>query len=133
MPNIYFTFNEANNLIPWLNQVFDSIEPLQLKIQKLSMEIRTLRQSVYSNGGSNKVNEIVNRESVIAATSKIIEAQVKEIQESGIIVRNILQGLVDFPYILEKREVYLCWIRGETQIGFFHETNTGYADRQSLI
>ena len=113
--------------------MFDSIEPLQLKIQKLSMEIRTLRQSVYSNGGSNKENEIGNLESVIAETSKIIEAQVKEIQESGIIVRNILQGLVDFPYILEEREVYLCWIRGETQIGFFHETNTGYADRQSLI
>jgi len=89
-------------------------------------------QSVYSNGGSNKENEIGNRESVIAETSKKIEVHLRDIQERGIIVRNILQGLVDFPYILEGREVYLCWIRGETQIRFFHETNTGYADRQSL-
>ena len=132
MSIINFTLYEANKLIPWLNQVFDSIEPLLLKMENLSTEILTLKQTVYSNGGSNKENKISKLQSVLEAATKTIEARIREVQERGIIVRSIPQGLVDFPHILEEREVYLCWIREETTIGFFHETNTGYADRQPL-
>ena len=132
MPNIYFTLNEANKLIPWLNRIFDSIEPLAHKVDKLSMEMKTLQQSAYSNGVSNKENEVEKRQLAIEQTTKLIEDKIMQIQDSGIVVRNISQGLVDFPHILDGKEVYLCWIRGETDIRFFHETNTGYADRKPL-
>ena len=32
----------------------------------------------------------------------------------------------------EGREVYLCWIDGEDEIGFWHELEAGYAGRQPL-
>ena len=50
----------------------------------------------------------------------------------GIIVRDVATGLVDFPSQREGREVYLCWIRGEERIDFWHETNRGFAHRQPL-
>lgn len=132
LPNIYFTLKEANELIPWLNRIFDSIEPLAHKVDKLSMEVKTLQQSAYSNGVSNKENEVEKRQLEIGQTTKLIEDKIMQIQDSGIVVRNISQRLVDFPHILDAREVYLCWIRGETEIRFFHETTSGYADRKPL-
>ena len=92
----------------------------------------TLKQSVYSNGGSNVENKIRKRQSVIRETTEMIKSQITEVQKRGVIMRSIPQGLVDFPHVLEGREVYLCWIRGETKIRFFHETTTGYANRQPL-
>ncbi len=132
MPNVYFTLDEANNLIPWLSQVFEAMGPMNLKIKNLSEEISALKQTVHSNGGSNLEDEVLYRQDKIREITEMIKARITELEGHGIIVRSIPQGLVDFPHVLEGREVYLCWIRGETRIGFFHETNTGYADRQAL-
>lgn len=132
MAERYFTLKEANELVPWLAEVFDSIEPLQTRADELTKEVTALRQRVRTNGGSNVEDEARKRRSAIREAARAIEARMTEVHERGIIVRSIPQGLVDFPHLREGREVYLCWIRGETEIGFWHETDTGYASRQSL-
>ena len=50
----------------------------------------------------------------------------------GIVVRDIDRGLIDFPAILEGREVYLCWELDEDGIGFWHDLESGYGGRQPL-
>ena len=132
MSNIYFTLDEASRLIPWLNQLFNSIEPIQKRIEKLSEQMLTLKHKISSNGGSSRENELHYCQSQIKEDTKKIESQVRSVQERGIIVRSISQGLVDFPHKFEDRDVYLCWIHGESKIEFFHETNTGYTDRMAL-
>ncbi len=54
------------------------------------------------------------------------------LQEAGIVVRDIDRGLIDFPALIEDREVYLCWEHGEDEIGFWHELDAGYGGRQPL-
>ena len=41
-------------------------------------------------------------------------------------------GLVDFPYDRDGRIVYLCWKPDEDEIGWWHETDAGFAGRQML-
>ena len=127
-----FTVDEANNLIPWLSEVFESIEPLQLKVENLAFEMAMLKQRVSSNGGSSVEDEVKNLDSLINENTQRIKTAITEVLDKGIIVRSIPEGLVDFPHILDGREVYLCWIRGESGIDYYHETNTGYRDRQPL-
>ena len=132
MAERYFSLDEANELVPWLAEVFDSIEPLQTRADELTKEVTALRRRVHINGGSNVEDEARKRRFAIREAAEAIEARMTEVYERGIIVRSIPQGLVDFPHLREGREVYLCWIRGETEIGFWHETDTGYASRQPL-
>ncbi len=132
MAERYFTFEEANKQVAWLNEVFDSIEPFQTRADELAKEVAALRRRVLSNGGGNVENEIRKRRAAIREAAETIEARMAEVGERGIIVRSIPQGLVDFPHLQEGREVYLCWIRGETEIGFWHDTDAGYAGRQPL-
>jgi hypothetical protein len=54
------------------------------------------------------------------------------LQEAGIVVRDIERGLVDFPALIDDREVYLCWELGEDEVAWWHELDAGYRGRQSL-
>ena len=54
------------------------------------------------------------------------------IEESGIVLRDIDRGLVDFPAVMDGREVYLCWELGEDDVGYWHELESGYRGRESL-
>jgi hypothetical protein len=47
------------------------------------------------------------------------------LQEAGLVVRDIERGLIDFPAILEGREVYLCWQLGEDEVSWWHELEAG--------
>ena len=54
------------------------------------------------------------------------------LQEAGLVVRDIERGLLDFPAILDGREVYLCWELGEDEVAFWHELEGGYSGREPL-
>ena len=43
------------------------------------------------------------------------------VERSGIVLRDIDRGLVDFPALLDGREVYLCWELGEDDVGYWHD------------
>jgi hypothetical protein len=54
------------------------------------------------------------------------------LQEAGLVVRDIERGLIDFPAILEGREVYLCWQLGEDEVAWWHELEGGYGGREPI-
>jgi hypothetical protein len=55
------------------------------------------------------------------------------LDSSGIIVKGIEEGLVDFPHLRQDgEEVYLCYQVGEETIHFWHPLDTGYVGRKPL-
>lgn len=55
------------------------------------------------------------------------------LERLGILVKDVREGVVDFPSEREGREVYLCWRRGEPpRLRWWHEVDTGFASRQPL-
>jgi hypothetical protein len=61
-----------------------------------------------------------------------IEACVRELAELGIEVRGIEVGLIDFPGTLNGREVFFCWMLGESAVTHWHDRDTGFSNRQPL-
>jgi hypothetical protein len=59
-------------------------------------------------------------------------AGVARIDALGLTLRDIEQGLVDFPALVSGRQVWLCWQRGETAIGWWHGLDTGFSGRRPL-
>lgn len=61
------------------------------------------------------------------------EAALAEIEERGIVVRDIDRGLVDFPSRHPGgRQVLLCWQLGEDDLGWWHLPEDGFAGRRPL-
>jgi hypothetical protein len=56
-----------------------------------------------------------------------------ELEAVDIVLRDIDQGLIDFPSLREGEEVYLCWLLDEEDaIGFWHEPEAGFGGRRPL-
>jgi hypothetical protein len=59
-------------------------------------------------------------------------AGVARIDALGLTLRDIEHGLVDFPALVSGRQVWLCWQRGETVIGWWHALDSGFSGRRPL-
>lgn len=58
---------------------------------------------------------------------------VKSLDDRGIVVKGLDEGLIDFPHIRGNgEEVYLCWKIGEDDILFWHRIPEGYAGRKRI-
>ncbi len=60
-------------------------------------------------------------------------AAVAHIDAEGITLRDIERGLIDFPALVNGRQVWLCWQLGEPAVDFWHELDTGFGSRRPLI
>jgi hypothetical protein len=62
-----------------------------------------------------------------------LRAAAGELQSMEIVLRDLDRGLVDFPALMEGREVYLCWVQGEEDsIDYWHDLDAGFPGRQPL-
>jgi hypothetical protein len=59
-------------------------------------------------------------------------AGVARIDALGMTLRDIEHGLVDFPALVAGRQVWLCWQRGESAIGWWHGLDSGFSGRRPL-
>ncbi len=61
-----------------------------------------------------------------------MQAMVDRIDAWGITLRDIDTGLVDFPALVNGRQVWLCWRLDDGPIEWWHELDTGIAGRLRL-
>ena len=132
MKRKFFSLQEATGLLPWLESKFQEMDPIRESLAKTEERVAGMVRKSRSNGGTSldtKMAEARREEEELRAQGgKIIE----KINNRGIIVRDINMGLVDFPSVRGQEEVFLCWVRGEKSIDWWHGTNEGYGSRKPL-
>ena len=57
---------------------------------------------------------------------------IDEIVERGAEVKDLDEGLIDFPALRHGETVLLCWKLGEDEIRYWHALEDGFAGRQPL-
>ena len=127
-----FTLEEANELVPFLKDAFQRLAPAQEELTAMRARLVGLQRQRRSNGSSSSESESSRLQDESDRLIRGFEGTLEEITDRGIIVRDVASGLVDFSSLREGREVYLCWVTGEDQIEYWHETDRGFAHRQRL-
>ena len=61
-----------------------------------------------------------------------LRSALERIEATGCVVKDLDEGLLDFPALLGSEEVYLCWRLGEDRIRFWHRQDEGFAGRKPL-
>ncbi len=61
-----------------------------------------------------------------------MQADTAWLDDREIVLRDIATGLVDFPGEASGRPVWLCWRRGEAEVGFVHGRDEGYSRRRPI-
>ena len=75
---------------------------------------------------------------VRAAVAEVVEAAeavaecVRQIDEAGVQVKDLDEGLLDFPAKRDDADVLLCWKVGEPAVAFWHGIDEGVAGRKPM-
>jgi hypothetical protein len=124
-----FTLDEASALLPRLRDLLEAMQGQEAALDALREELSRLRQTIRQNGNAAHL-ETLSRKATDLESG--LRTGLEQIQAWGVEVKDISQGLVDFPYRRGGRIVYLCWRLGEDHIGWWHEISAGFAGRQPI-
>ncbi len=122
----FFTINEANNALPDVIKKFEYALSKKQEISKLEKQMQSSLSTI------NSFEEYVNlKQKLNSAITKFYES-VEILENTGVMVKSIEQGLLDFPSTRFDEEVWLCWKYGETEIKFWHEKDSGFMGRKPI-
>ena len=120
----HYTLDEANGALGWVQ---DAITSLREARRGLSDEEarEALAEAGPQNGGGDPGR-------VVSEAFMQLRAALAQLQDAEVVLRDLDRGLVDFPALRDGREVYLCWLEGEDEIGYWHDLEAGFAGREPL-
>lgn len=120
-----FTLEEANQLIPRLSHLLDELIEIRDQLAREGVQLHSLLQRASGNGGNQHSNAYY-------LLLERFNAHLSELEALGCELKDLDQGLVDFPTYRDGKLVYLCWRRGEDRIRYWHTLDAGFAGRQPL-
>ncbi len=132
MPQRYFTLEEARAMLPWLAAQFSKLDAAREEENRLQRHTIDVYRKSRSNGKGGMEKEISDSQKAVESAMSTTSDLAREITDQGIIVRHLESGLVDFLSHREGQEIFLCWVRGEDDIAFWHGVHEGYASRKPL-
>ena len=114
----YFTPIEARRTLPLVKKIVKDILDTTKEIRLIADD---LNGKIENNPRVNKMVEEVNRFMI-------------ELEEIGCYYKdwNFTIGLIDFPAIINGKDVFLCWKSDEDDIIYYHDIEAGFAGRKLI-
>ena len=115
--------------MPWLEEARDEKQ----KIEAFKNEMAQVASRIMVLGGySPPLGDLLRKKSEHDEAAEHLVEIVNRIQETGVLVKDLDIGLVDFPSLVDGEEIYLCWKLGEDHITFWHGIDEGFAGRKPI-
>ncbi len=122
----YFTISDANKVLPSVIEKFKTVVNYKNKIMKIEQELNTALMPTSTFEQYIKVKHKLN-----STVTKFYQA-IEELEKTGVVIKGIEEGLLDFPSKRFDDEIWLCWKDGETEIKFWHEKDSGFNGRKPI-
>lgn len=128
-----FTLDEAQALLPVLESLLKRAIDAKGAAEELQQEMAALIRRIFTSGGMF-IDPTAAQKRKVALEALVQRAKdaIEEIDATGVQVKDLDVGLLDFPCILEGETVLLCWKRGESRIDYWHRVEDGFAGRQPI-
>ena len=128
-----FTLDEAQALLPVLDALLNRAMEAKDAAAELEDQHSELLRRILLSGGMLVDKAVVKKRKItLAALVQRAKDSLEEILATGVQVKDLDVGLLDFPCELDGQTVLLCWKRGESRIGFWHRMEDGFAGRQPI-
>ena len=123
-----FSPDDANALIPRLELI---VRDLQGAAAGLRGQVAKLAENDQSVLGA-ELPELLERFPELKGYAARMSEAAGKIESLGGFLKDIDQGLVDFPSDVGGEVVFLCWQSGEPQVIAWHPIDSGFAYRKPL-
>lgn len=142
-----FTLQEATELLPSLEKMLEEanheLDQICLQLEEANSRYDELEREVSAvdSKDTEKLKEARDKfqesiQNLSLAQKRYLDALnrwVDKITETGVILRDVRKGLLDFPARKGDTEYFLCWCLGESDIDYWHLTTDGFAGRKPLV
>ncbi len=120
----HFTVDEANASLAWIVKRIEEIRDARDRLAEPDAH-EALAEAAPANGGGEPAR-------VVGEAFRDVRRLLVELQATGVVLRDLDRGLVDFPAVMDGREVYLCWRLGEDEVTHWHDLDSGFGGRRPL-
>jgi len=125
----YFGIDEANAVLADARPVLEELRDDRDQVADIQAGLQRDREN---NGSAEHAEQLAEREQELRTIVRRMQQDVAQIDEWGIMLRDIGTGLIDFGALANGRPIWLCWRLGEGDIEWWHEANVGFDGRQPL-
>jgi hypothetical protein len=128
-----FTLDEARSLLPVLEALLRRAMAAKEEIEQIDGEFQQISHRVFLNGGTMlPIIQLARRKAERDKAVQRVKDAIAEIDATGVQVKDLNIGLLDFPCVVEDRMILLCWKLGESDISHWHGSDEGYAGRKPI-
>lgn len=128
-----FTLGEAQELLPVLESLLRRASEAKQHVDEIDGEFQAVNAKVMMHGGM--LLDIVPLARLRAERDKLAQTitdTLSEITATGVQVKDLDIGLLDFPCQVDSKIVLLCWKLGEESITHWHGMEEGFAGRRPI-
>ena len=122
----YFTAKDANLVLPDVIKKFEIALEKKNEILKFEQKLQMLLST------SSTFEEYIPLKQQLNTAMTQFYIASEDLEKTGVVIKSIDQGLLDFPSKRFEEDVWLCWKYGETEIKFWHEKDTGFTGRKPV-
>ena len=119
----YFTIKSANEALPDVIEKFNNLKKQKNEIIKAEQALQL--------SASSLDEYMIQKQKLNSEMTKFYQL-IEDLESTGVSLKGLDQGLLDFPSRRFNEDVWLCWKDGETEIKFWHELDTGFNGRKPI-
>ena len=124
--NSYFSVNDANKILPSVIKKFNYAKKMKSEVMKMERQLTSGTTPITSleeyTEAKRKLNSMITK----------FYHSIEDLENTGVVLKGLDDGLLDFPAKRFDEEIWLCWKEGEKEIKFWHEKDSGFMGRKPI-
>jgi hypothetical protein len=128
----HFTPEEANDALVEVRPLVERMVAHRRAHGEALERQEELEGRIRGNGGGIPPAQLAEAAAEVEREARSLAQVIDEIGEYGAEVKDLDEGLIDFPALRRGETVLLCWQLGEDRIRYWHTVEDGFAGRQPL-
>ena len=128
-----FTLEEAHLLLPVLESLLKQAIQAKKLVEQIDKEFQDLNHKIFLVGGLLiNIARTATRKAERERAVQKIKDTLSEIEATGVQVKDLEIGLLDFPCAVDDGMILLCWKLGEDKITHWHSLEEGFKGRKPI-
>jgi hypothetical protein len=132
VPTRTFTPDEANEALDEVRPLAERMVAHGRALARAQRRQVELQGRIAGNGSSIRRDEPARLAALVDREAAGLARCIERLHGLGVVVKDVQQGLVDFPALRGDEEVLLCWHVGEDEVAYWHGLEEGFAGRKPL-
>lgn len=123
---VCFTPESANATLPDVIKRYEFVMKCRGEVEDAERRVST------AMSGDARLEEYVRLKQNFNAKMSKYHTAVEHLEMTGVMIKSLDGGLLDFPARRFDEDVWLCWKEGENQVKFWHSKSEGFSGRKPI-